>query len=129
MMKVSECELSTNTEWSPFSITHSPRQMKHLLSSSPIMLRKNESGLLCNSEWCHLLRPILFYGNLNWHGNPSKFWFHVKISISLGVAAIWKKVSEKLSFSAEQSWSIFSIFNFLKKCLTSSGCSIKLKGY
>ena len=36
-----------------------------------------------------------------------------------------KKGSKKLSFAAEQNWSIFSIFNFLKKCLTLRGCSIE----
>ena len=46
-----------------------------------------------------------------------------------------KKSVKNLSFASGQNWSIFSIFNFLKKCLTLRGCSIqttypqKIKGY
>ena len=49
-------------------------------------------------------------------------WLHVTVPICLRMAAVWKKVSKNLSFAPGQDWSIFSIFNFLKKCLTLRGC-------
>ena len=73
---------------------------------------------------------------------PLKIWcFELRLALvsCRNLQFLWNgshlKVSKKLSFSTEQCWSNFSLFNFLKKCFTSSGCSIhttqsiKTKGY